>query len=124
VFGNTKDSIFFASITGTGDLATGVERSDLVPTVYELTQNFPNPFNPATTVQYGLPRNSRVKLHIYNILGQQVAELVNADQTAGTYRVVWKADVASGMYFYRIEAISVSDQVKRFIDVKRMILMR
>jgi hypothetical protein len=124
VFGNTKDSIFYASITGTGDLATGVERSDLVPTVFGLMQNFPNPFNPTTTLQYGLPMNSRVRLRIFNILGQQVAELVDADQTAGTYRVTWKADVASGMYFYRIEAISLSEQNHRFVDVKRMILMR
>jgi hypothetical protein len=124
VRGNQRDSITNFTIRGTGNQVSGVERDDLVPTVYELMQNYPNPFNPATTVQYGLPMNSRVKLHIYNILGQQVAELVDAEQTAGTYRVTWKADVASGMYFYRIDAVSLSDPNHRFVDVKRMVLMK
>jgi hypothetical protein len=89
-----------------------------------LEQNFPNPFNPSTTLRYGLPMNSRVALRVYNILGQQVAELVNSEQSAGWYRVSWQANVASGVYIYRLEAVSTSDPTKRFVDVKKMVLMR
>ena len=100
------------------------EGSVLIPSVTVLKQNYPNPFNPCTTLSYGLPTDSRVKLHIYNSLGQQVAELVNTDQSAGWYHMSWNASVASGVYFYRIEAVSKSDRNQRFVDVKKMLLLR
>jgi hypothetical protein len=56
--------------------------------------------------------------------GQQVAELANEEIGAGNFERVWNADVASGLYFYRIEAVSVSDPGKRFVDVKKMILLK
>lgn len=94
------------------------------PKVFTLDLNYPNPFNPSTTLRYGLPIDSRVTLRIYNILGQQVSELVNSEQSAGWYRVSWQANVASGVYIYRLEAVSSSDPNHRFVDVKKMILMR
>jgi hypothetical protein len=95
-----------------------------IPTVYELQNNYPNPFNPSTTLRYGLPSNSKVTLKIYNILGQVVAELVNAEQAAGWHTTIWNASVASGMYFYRIEATSTNDPNNRFVDVKKMLLLK
>jgi hypothetical protein len=95
-----------------------------LPVAFQLFQNYPNPFNPSTTLLYGLPARSRVKLQVYNILGQIVADLVNAEQGAGWNQVVWNANVASGLYFYRLEAVSVSDPGKRFVDVKKMILLK
>jgi hypothetical protein len=98
--------------------------SSALPESYALYQNYPNPFNPSTTLRYGLPARSHVRLRIYNILGQIVADLVNAEQDAGWNQVVWNPNFASGLYFYRLEAISVSDPSKRFVDVKKMILLK
>ncbi len=95
-----------------------------LPTEFSLSPNFPNPFNPSTTLSYGLPMDSRVILRIYNTLGQQVAELVNAEQSAGWYGLTWNANGASGIYIYRLEAVSQNDPKHRFVDVKKMILMR
>jgi hypothetical protein len=94
------------------------------PAEYALGANFPNPFNPTTTIRYALPTQSRVRVSVYNTLGQIVAELVNAEQAAGWNEVVWNAKVASGLYFYRLEAISLRDPGKRFVDVKKMILLK
>jgi hypothetical protein len=95
-----------------------------IPTVFSLGQNYPNPFNPSTTIQYGLPARSSVRLVIYNILGQVVKELVNAEQQAGYQTVVWNANVSSGLYFYRLEGTSLDDQSKKFVDTKKMLLLR
>jgi hypothetical protein len=94
------------------------------PSYYMLNQNYPNPFNPSTTIRFALPQRSHVTLTVYNILGQDVADLVNADQQAGWNQVVWNANVSSGVYFCRLEAISVSDPRERFMDVKKMLLLR
>jgi hypothetical protein len=81
-----------------------------VPARYELHQNAPNPFNPVTGINYDLPKASHVRLEIFNILGQNVKTLVDGYQEAGYQNVIWdgtnnsNAPVASGMYFYRIEA--------------------
>jgi hypothetical protein len=95
-----------------------------IPKEYALMQNFPNPFNPSTTLRYGLPARSRVRLRVFNILGQVVADLVNAEQASGWNQIVWNANVASGLYFYRLEAVSLSDPSKRFVDVKKMMLLK
>ncbi len=83
-----------------------------------LEQNYPNPFNPSTTIKYDLPRDSRVSLKLFNILGQEVATLVNEEQKAGYRSVDWNAsNYASGVYFYRLEAGG-------FSSVKRMLLVK
>jgi hypothetical protein len=101
-----------------------VASSPLVPSRYELQQNFPNPFNPTTTIRYSLPSPSRVKLTIYDMLGQRVAELVNTEQDAGFRSAVWNASVASGIYFYRIDATAIDEPTKHFVDTKKMLLLR
>jgi hypothetical protein len=89
-----------------------------VPAVFALHQNYPNPFNPTTTVRYDLPRDGQTRLTVYNLLGRQVAELVNERQSAGRYEVRFEAsDLPSGMYFYRLESGG-------FVQSAKMILMK
>jgi len=103
---------------------TSVNEASKMPTHYSLAQNFPNPCNPSTTIRYSLPTSSRVSLKIFNILGQQIADLVNTEQSAGWYETVWNATVASGLYFYRIDAVSTSDPSQRFTQLKKMMLIK
>ncbi len=90
----------------------------LVPVVFNLSQNYPNPFNPATRINFSLPVNGKVTLQIYNALGQKVATLVDGSMKAGTHTVEWNAaNMASGLYFYKIQA-------DNFSSVKKMILLK
>lgn len=85
--------------------ASGDLVDETMPDRFALYQNYPNPFNPATTIRYQLPIESDVSIRIYNLMGQQVATLVNESKAAGSYEVSWNAsDVASGIYYYRLEA--------------------
>jgi photosystem II stability/assembly factor-like uncharacterized protein len=93
-------------------------------TGFALSQNYPNPFNPLTVIRYQLPVASRVRLRVFNILGEEVAELVNGEQQPGYYSAEWSAGVASGIYFYRIEALAVGEPGRRFVETKKMILLR
>jgi hypothetical protein len=94
-----------------------------LPTVYGLSQNFPNPFNPATEIKYAIPEAGPVKISVFNILGQNVRDLVDDQKQAGAYSVVWDgkdnygSSVASGVYFYRIKA-------NNFSDTKKMVLLK
>ena len=81
-----------------------------IPKAFQLNQNFPNPFNPETQIQFDLPKAARVELHIYNTLGQAVRTLAKNDYPAGTFSVTWNGrdnsgrQLPSGMYIYRIKA--------------------
>ena len=99
---------------------TSIEESQLnnIPLAFDLKQNFPNPFNPVTRIDYSLPNSGHVKLTVYNMLGQQVATLVNYFKTTGTHSIVWNAEnLASGMYIYKLQA---GEQVIS----KKMLLMK
>jgi len=95
-----------------------------LPGEYRLAQNYPNPFNPSTTIEYALPNRSNVRIVITNMLGQQVALLVNGEQEAGYHEIKWQASIASGIYFYRFEAVDVTNPNNRFVQVKKMLLLK
>ena len=89
-----------------------------LPYDYELSQNYPNPFNPNTTIRFSIRESGQVKLTVYNILGQKVNELVNRKMKAGKYEIQFQGgNLASGIYFYRIEA-------EQFIEARKMILLK
>ena len=88
------------------------------PRQFKLEQNYPNPFNPSTTIRYVLPANGRVRLSVFNALGQQVTTLVNEDQSPGFHDFRFDAsNLASGVYFYRLQAGGV-------VQTKRLLLLR
>lgn len=94
------------------------QHSSEKPTHFWLEQNYPNPFNPSTTITYQLPATSNVNLKVFDMLGREVATLVNERQNAGQYQVRFDATrLASGMYFYRLQAGS-------FIETKKMMLVK
>ena len=95
-----------------------------LPEAFSLADNFPNPFNPATTIKYALPQAADVELTVYNVVGQPVRTLVAEHQSAGRYVVEWDAtndsghSLASGMYFYRLQA------GEEFLEIKKMLLLK
>jgi hypothetical protein len=102
------------------------DNSNELPVKYNLYQNFPNPFNPSTTIEFALPTPGFVTLSIYNILGEKVATLVSEELTAGSYKYEWDAtELTSGIYFYRIQAGDPSTgSGQGFVETKKMILLR
>jgi len=87
-------------------------------TAFNLFQNFPNPFNPSTTIHYAIKERSSVELVLYDVLGRKVEVLINEEQDAGYYKAKFNAGrLASGIYFYRIQAGS-------FVETKKMILLK
>ncbi|MBK9099347.1 MAG: T9SS type A sorting domain-containing protein [bacterium] len=91
---------------------------ELLPTIYALEQNYPNPFNPSTTINYSISNDEYVKLVVYNTLGEVVATLVNKEQKAGRYEIVFSAaHLATGVYVYRIET-------PNYTSSKKLMLMK
>jgi len=102
----------FSSITGVRDNDSRVVKE------FQLLQNYPNPFNPSTAIKYQVPKTGLVTLRIFDILGREVASLVNEEKPSGTYSIQWDAStMSSGVYFYRLHAGS-------FIETKKMILLK
>ncbi|MGH1362543.1 MAG: peptidoglycan DD-metalloendopeptidase family protein [Calditrichia bacterium] len=103
------------TLTGTGD--------DVVPVTSELVQNYPNPFNPETTIAYTVNRPGSVRLTIFNLLGEEIRQLVDVNQSSGRYSVKWDgrnnegATVGSGVYLYRLETVELT-------ETRRMTLVR
>lgn len=94
---------------------------DVLPTKFALAQNYPNPFNPSTEIAFDLPKTAHVELSVFNILGQQVINLVSGEMPAGSHQVSWDGtdsdgeSVASGIYFYRIAADDYSSSKKMML---------
>ena len=99
------------------------DKDNSVPKEYQLSQNQPNPFNPSTEIEFGLPRAGLVTLKIYNIVGQEVITLINRNLSAGTYHIRWYGtdgygrSVSSGVYFYRMQA-------GNYVQTKQMLLLK
>ncbi|MCU0415295.1 MAG: T9SS type A sorting domain-containing protein, partial [Ignavibacteriaceae bacterium] len=95
----------------------------LIADAYELMQNYPNPFNPSTTLSFVIGHSSFVSLKVYDILGNEIATLVNEEKPAGRYEIefnvaqVSRPEIASGVYFYRLSA-------GNYIETKKMVLIR
>jgi hypothetical protein len=97
---------------------TGLRKNDDMIYGFKLEQNFPNPFNPTTKIEYSLPKQSIVSIKIYNMLGQEVRTLMNTEKTAGYYEIEFNAAyLPSGVYFYRLKA-------GNFIETKQMLLLK
>ena len=99
------------------------DHNDIYPISYQLFQNFPNPFNPTTIIDYELPRTELVSLKIFDIMGREVSFLINEIQKPGRKSIIWDAtndlgqSVSAGMYFYTI-------QIGNFRQTKKMVLLK
>ena len=97
------------SFTGT----SAVEQISVLPQDFSLSQNYPNPFNPSTKIEYSISEQTFVQLRVYDILGNEVAQLVNEEQSAGTYRADFSGgDLASGLYIAKLQAGNYSKTIK------------
>ncbi|MCH7819095.1 MAG: T9SS type A sorting domain-containing protein [Candidatus Marinimicrobia bacterium] len=93
-----------------------------IPNEFTLLQNYPNPFNPVTKIEYVLPVGSEISLIIYNLLGREVARVVDGEQSAGNHTVRWDAsNFASGIYFYRLQA---GPAAGGFVQTRKMVLLK
>jgi hypothetical protein len=105
-------------VVGLTDFTTGL------PKDFVMSQNYPNPFNPTTVIVFGLPYEAKVRIEVYNSLGQVVDILENSTKGPGYHKVSWNAgNMSSGVYLYRITAVSI-DGRNQFAEVKRMVLMK
>jgi photosystem II stability/assembly factor-like uncharacterized protein len=113
---DSSDEVF--TISG----STGVVEVGGIPTQYELHQNYPNPFNPSTVITYGVPKDGFVSLTVFNMIGQEIATLVNERQSAGRYSISFDTqklagNASSGLYFYRLSAGD-------FVEIRKMMLLK
>ena len=118
VYTDVQTNKFYVATEGTG-LSVGIENLGTeIPSGYNLKQNYPNPFNPVTNIQFEIPKQSLVKLAVYDLLGREVKSLVNQELKAGNYNVnLSGSDLTSGIYFYTLNAGD-------FSETKRMVLIK
>ena len=123
IVGNLSNPMIF------NDVVLGVYDDGYIPEEYSLSQNYPNPFNPSSKIEFGLPENSNVTLSVFNILGEEVARLVDGELNAGYHIVTWKGTsengqrLSSGIYFYKITSTALSG-TRQFSEVKKMIMLK
>jgi len=104
--------------TGSNPLSVGNEKHSVIVDRFELNQNYPNPFNPSTNISFSLPKRSFVSLKVFDVLGREVATLVDGEKSAGVHTVSWDASrLSSGVFIYRLK-------VGDFNDVKKMLFMK
>ncbi len=118
---HVADTVYLMSRDGRaiGGLISGVSRRpEGIPSGFKVHQNYPNPFNPKTTIRFEIPRTTHVVLTVYNVLGEEVAELVNGIEPPGVHEVVWEPEkLSSGIYFYRVQAGTL-------VETKKLVLVR
>jgi hypothetical protein len=104
-------------------IIVGIDQSEGDVNSYQLSNNYPNPFNPSTKIKYQIPERSFVTLKVYDVLGNEITTLVNEEKPAGNYEVEFNVgqdsspDIASGIYFYQLKA-------DNYVETKKMILLR
>jgi hypothetical protein len=107
--------LLYADLSNITDI---FEKENNIPAKYYLSQNYPNPFNPTTLISYQLPITGHVTIKVYDILGKEVAKLVDGEKIAGNYKVTFNgSDLSSGIYFYQLRA-------KSFFETKKLILIK
>jgi hypothetical protein len=116
------------AITSPGSINNIGTDASKIPVQFTLEQNFPNPFNPSTQINYNLPFDSKVTLEVFNVIGKSIGQLVNQEQSAGSYYVnfnpsSFNVNITSGIYFYKIIAIG-NTAGNNFTSVKKMILLK
>jgi hypothetical protein len=122
VTSNARNSPFHVVLFGVGravQLASEQQQGS-----FALFQNFPNPFNEMTTFRYALPERCSVRLVVINSLGQTIATIVDAEQEEGYHNVVWRPESASGMYFFKLIAVSSSNPDRQHVATKRVMVLR
>jgi len=134
VYNNGQDTLIVQALSYLGyspdmgayefDPAIVIKNSIDLPIQYSLYQNFPNPFNPTTTINYSIPASSFVTLKVYDVLGNEITALVNEEKPAGEYNVEFRIDnleLSSGIYFYRLQAVPTGRQAGSFVETKKMV---
>ena len=112
------DTWIFGSKTGDVVVPVEEELESNIPTEFALEQNYPNPFNPSTNIIYKINNSQFVSLKVYDVIGNEVATLVNEEKPAGVYNIEWNASgLTSGVYFYQLKTESI-------VETKKMILMK
>ncbi len=97
---------------------SGIETTTTIPESFSLAQNYPNPFNPTTTITYSVPQAGKIKLAVYNLLGQEAAVLVNGEVSAGMHQAEFNAkSLPSGTYFYKLQS-------ENSVSIKKMLLLK
>jgi hypothetical protein len=120
---NSYQDMWHWTYTWIGNLMTpvvSVEQVSVVPVRYMLSQNYPNPFNPSTRINYSIEKPGKVSLKVYDMLGREVSTLVNENQVAGTYTVIFNTagqSFSSGIYFYHLVSGS-------FVATHKLILLK
>lgn len=122
IYGNSYSILKGCVVNGTvyGDTTTVITgiKEELPESSFALSQNYPNPFNPATYIQYSVPYYTNVTIEIFDVIGRRISTLLNEQQNAGSYNVVFDGSkINSGIYFYKITA-------GKFVQIKKMILMK
>jgi hypothetical protein len=104
--------------TENGGTVSLVNISNIIPHAFSLHQNYPNPFNPVTNIKFDIPKSSYVKLRVYDLMGRELAALVNENLKPGSYQYQWDGSaLASGVYFYKLETES-------FTETKKMLMLK
>lgn len=112
-------------VSGTGTSSNGISKGSEMPSSFVLEQNYPNPFNPSTMLRFGLPERSAVRLLVYNTIGQLVEQIFNGTRDEGYYEFSFDASgLSSGIYLFKIEAVSQQNASKVFVMTKKMVLTR
>ncbi|MBL8015876.1 MAG: T9SS type A sorting domain-containing protein, partial [Ignavibacteria bacterium] len=103
----------------------GIQNDQQNPSEFSLEQNYPNPFNPSTHFNFGIAVSGFVRLAVYNVLGKEVAVIVNKQLQPGKYEVEWNAaDYPSGVYYYRLEVVNEGDAAPTFTETGKMVLLK
>ena len=112
-------------VTKKDSVSRSKSESMKIPKEYFLSQNYPNPFNPTTAISYQIPTHSFVQLKVFDIFGREVAQLDKGRKNSGKHSLKWNtSNYPSGVYFYRFEANPIDEPFFKFVDVKKLMVIK